>query len=82
MWYSSSVPLAMCAGCSIFCVTHEFKVKSLPCFFFFLCQNLPVLSEEEESQVMQVIMRLSDQVLKKRLMMYQYFKDYDRVGIH
>ena len=45
-------------------------------------QNLPVLSEEEEIRVKQVIDQLKEQASKRRLMMYQYFKDYDRVSIY
>ena len=38
------------------------------------------MTEAEEHQVEDILMTLADQVRKRRLMMYQYFKDYDRVS--
>ena len=46
-----------------------------------LGRNLPVLTEEEEIHVNDILNALADQVRKRRLMMYQYFKDYDRVSV-
>lgn len=43
-----------------------------------LGRNLPVLTEEEELHINDILNALADQVRKRRLMMYQYFKDYDR----
>ena len=45
----------------------------------FIFQNLETLTQEEERQVRDVLTDLSEQVQKRRLMVYQYFKDYDRV---
>ncbi|CAH1794695.1 unnamed protein product [Owenia fusiformis] len=43
-----------------------------------LSRTLAPLTEAEEARLNQVLQTLSDQVRKRRLMMYQYFKDYDR----
>lgn len=43
-----------------------------------LGRNLPILSDIEENRVRSIINLLSEQVQQRRLMMYQYFKDYDR----
>ena len=56
------------------------KVLFLNVFGVCLFQNLPQLTAEEESRVSGVLAKLAEQVQKRRLMMYQYFKDYDRVG--
>ncbi|ELU01670.1 hypothetical protein CAPTEDRAFT_182794 [Capitella teleta] len=43
-----------------------------------LGRNLVTLSDEEEARAMEVLCVMADQVRKRRLMMYQYFKDFDR----
>lgn len=49
-------------------------------YFFCAFQNLNYLSEKEEARVEEILRQISDQVKKRRIMMYQYFKDYDRVS--
>lgn len=43
-----------------------------------LGRNLAALTAGEEERMLQVISELSDQVRRRRLMVYQYFKDFDR----
>lgn len=43
-----------------------------------LSRGLKTLTDEEERRVNQVLSEISEQVKRRRLMMYQYFKDYDR----
>jgi len=43
-----------------------------------LARNLPQLDDQREARIREVLEQLSDQVRKRRLMVYQYFKDYDR----
>lgn len=47
----------------------------------FMCfQGLQPLTEAEEKRIKEIISQISDNVRRRRLMMYPYFKDYDRVG--
>ena len=43
-----------------------------------LNRTLIPLTDAEEGRINEVLGLLSHQVVKRRLMMYQYFKDYDR----
>ncbi len=45
----------------------------------YFAQNLQALTEAGEQRVCEVLAQLSETVQKRRIMMYQYFKDYDRV---
>ena len=45
-------------------------------------QGLKPMSDAEESRLMEVLNTIADKVVKDRIMMYQYFKDYDRVNIN
>ena len=45
-----------------------------------MLQGLAVLTPEEDARLGIVLGQLRDQASRRRLMMYQYFKDYDRVG--
>ena len=44
-----------------------------------LFQGLRALNEEEEVRLHEILATISDNVRRRRLMMYPYFKDYDRV---
>ncbi|KAK3583614.1 hypothetical protein CHS0354_039437 [Potamilus streckersoni] len=43
-----------------------------------LHRSLRGLSDSEEARIQEVLHEISDQVRRRRLMMYPYFKDYDR----
>ena len=43
-------------------------------------QSLPILTEWEEERVAAVLQLLRDQVIQRRVMVYPYFKDYERVS--
>ncbi|XP_013383058.1 uncharacterized protein LOC106153608 [Lingula anatina] len=43
-----------------------------------LSRTLKGMTPEEEERVVKVVNEIADQVAKRRLMMYQYFKDFDR----
>lgn len=45
----------------------------------FVLQTIPPLSAAEEAQLEKVLNKIREQVNERRIMMYQYFKDYDRV---
>jgi hypothetical protein len=40
------------------------------------------LSEHEERQVQEILARLASDVKRRRLMVYPFFKDFDRVSFH
>ena len=44
-----------------------------------LTQNLPTVSDEDERRVVEVVKRLAEEVRKRRILVYPYFKDFDRV---
>lgn len=44
-------------------------------------QTLKPLTEAEETRIAVVLSEIAEQVRRRRLMMYTYFKDYDRVNI-
>ena len=43
-------------------------------------QSTQVLTESEDQRVCEVLGEIADKVVKRRIMMYQYFKDFDRVS--
>ncbi|XP_052771578.1 uncharacterized protein LOC128211160 [Mya arenaria] len=43
-----------------------------------LSRGLTPLTDQEEGRVMEILRTISDNVRRRRLMMYPYFKDYDR----
>ncbi len=43
-------------------------------------QNLQILTDREEQRVNEVLSQIAETVQKRRIMMYQYFKDFDRVS--
>ncbi|WAQ95285.1 hypothetical protein MAR_027975 [Mya arenaria] len=45
-----------------------------------LQSGLTPLTDQEEGRVMEILRTISDNVRRRRLMMYPYFKDYDRFG--
>ena len=47
---------------------------------FSLFQGLHGLNEQEEVRLHEILSQISDNVRRRRLMMYPYFKDYDRVS--
>ena len=40
---------------------------------------MPRLTEAEDQRVCEVLGEIAEKVQKRRIMMYQYFKDFDRV---
>lgn len=48
---------------------------------YYLIQTLKPLTEAEEARIAVVLSEMAEQVRRRRLMMYTYFKDYDRVNI-
>ena len=46
---------------------------------YFYLQTIGTLTENEEGRLQQVLDKIKEQVKERRIMMYQYFKDYDRV---
>ena len=47
--------------------------------WMFISQSTQVLTEAEDQRVCEVLDEIADKVQKRRIMMYQYFKDFDRV---
>ena len=45
-------------------------------------QNLPTVTDEDERRVVEVVSRLAEEVRKRRILVYPYFKDFDRVCIN
>ena len=45
-----------------------------------LVQNLPIMTDEDERRVVEVVNRLAEEVRKRRILVYPYFKDFDRVS--
>lgn len=45
-----------------------------------MIQTLQLLSPKEEEKVNAVLHHMSETVRRRRLLVYPYFKDYDRVG--
>lgn len=45
-------------------------------------QNLPTVTDEDERRVVEVVSRLAEEVRKRRILVYPYFKDFDRVRIN
>ena len=58
------------------CKDHFFLTESSFC-----TQNVAKLTEAEDQRVYEVLGEIADKVQKRRIMMYQYFKDFDRVNI-
>ena len=49
-------------------------------FVLFLAQAPNLLNSAEEERVNEILLDMADKVRKRRLMVYPYFKDFDRVS--
>ncbi|KAK2184430.1 hypothetical protein NP493_266g02009 [Ridgeia piscesae] len=45
-----------------------------------LGRNLPIMTDEDERRVVEVVNRLAEEVRKRRILVYPYFKDFDRAN--
>lgn len=48
--------------------------------FYMYSQTIAPLGDAEEARLYEVLAKIREQVNERRIMMYQYFKDYDRVS--
>jgi len=43
-------------------------------------QGLKTLTDQQEVRLLEILGKIAEQVQRRRLLMYPYFKDYDRVS--
>lgn len=54
--------------------------RSVSVFVLSLAQAPNLLNSAEEERVNEILLDMADKVRKRRLMVYPYFKDFDRVS--